>query len=116
MTTTDSDVLRAEYSRRSALVLDPLASRLEAHLRQLLGDELRVDSVRVRAKSVDRFLQKAFKQQNGHAKYADPLNQIQDQVGARVPVARAPGRSCAARRDRSGTGPDSQARFPSRSC
>jgi ppGpp synthetase/RelA/SpoT-type nucleotidyltranferase len=39
-----------------------------------------------RPKSVDRFLQKAAKNTNGEPKYSDPLNQIQDQIGARIVV------------------------------
>jgi putative GTP pyrophosphokinase len=45
-----------------------------------------VDSVRVRAKSTDRFVIKANKQEERQPKYSDPLNQIQDQIGARIVV------------------------------
>jgi ppGpp synthetase/RelA/SpoT-type nucleotidyltranferase len=38
----------------------------------------------VRAKSVDRFVQKAQTTVDDKPKYIDPLNQIQDQIGARV--------------------------------
>lgn len=63
-----------------------LAPRIEGHLRDLIGDRSRIDSVRVRRKSIDRFLQKAAKEEDGQLKYSDPLNQIQDQIGARLIV------------------------------
>jgi len=43
-----------------------------------------LDRVSARAKEVDRFLEKAARQEGGRRKYTDPLNQIQDQLGARV--------------------------------
>jgi ppGpp synthetase/RelA/SpoT-type nucleotidyltranferase len=47
---------------------------------------LHIDRVAVRAKSTERFIQKALKIENGYPKYPDPLNQIQDQIGARIVV------------------------------
>ena len=61
-----------------------LAARIEDHLKNLFGSLARIDRVSARAKSVDRFLGKAAKLQDGKPKYEDPLNQIQDQVGARI--------------------------------
>jgi putative GTP pyrophosphokinase len=49
-----------------------------------LAAEPRIDRVTARPKSIDRFLAKARKVENGKPKYAEPLRQIQDQVGARV--------------------------------
>jgi ppGpp synthetase/RelA/SpoT-type nucleotidyltranferase len=43
-----------------------------------------LDRVFVRAKAVDRFLEKAARLEGGERKYTDPLNQIQDQLAARV--------------------------------
>jgi putative GTP pyrophosphokinase len=62
----------------------PLASGLEAHLKGLFEGFPRIDRISVRAKNVDRFVAKAEKQENGGPKYTAPLNQIQDQVGARI--------------------------------
>src|SRR5690606_10068120 len=39
-----------------------------------------------RAKDVSSFLLKADQVENGQPKYADPLNEIQDQIGARIIV------------------------------
>lgn len=73
-----------EYGRRRAECFAPLAGRLETFLADALGDMPRVDRITARAKSVDRFVDKALKIEKGVPKYADPLKQIQDQVGARV--------------------------------
>jgi ppGpp synthetase/RelA/SpoT-type nucleotidyltranferase len=78
------DDLRARYSARYNEVLRPLAQRLQTYLDGLLADTPRVDSVRVRAKSIDRFVEKAGKEHDGQPKYSDPMNQIQDQIGSRI--------------------------------
>ncbi len=46
----------------------------------------RIDRISARAKSPDRFLAKATKDKDGARKYADPFNEIQDQVAARITV------------------------------
>jgi putative GTP pyrophosphokinase len=73
----------AYAARREAMLL-PLAARLEAHLKGLFDTYPRIDRISVRAKSVERFIAKAEKQTEGRPKYSDPLNQIQDQLGARI--------------------------------
>jgi putative GTP pyrophosphokinase len=80
------DTVRDEYSRRFGTILEPLATRLSRYLNDLVVGQPRVDSVRVRAKSIDRFATKANKHEGRHPKYSDPLNQIQDQMGARIVV------------------------------
>jgi putative GTP pyrophosphokinase len=72
------------YAARWERVLLPLANRLEVHLKGLFDGFPRIDRISVRAKNVDRFVMKAQKQENGKPKYDDPLNQIQDQIGARI--------------------------------
>jgi putative GTP pyrophosphokinase len=72
------------YTARRETVLLPLAARLEAHLKGLFDNYQRIDRISVRAKSVDRFIAKAEKQTEGKPQYSDPLNQIQDQIGARI--------------------------------
>jgi putative GTP pyrophosphokinase len=72
------------YAARRATMLLPLAERLEAHLKGLFDTHPRIDRIYVRAKSVDRFVAKAEKKTEGKPKYSDPLNQIQDQLGARI--------------------------------
>ena len=76
--------LERDYLERRNKVLVPLAKSLEEHLRGLLKDIPRIDRISTRPKSVDRFVEKATKVENGRAKYDDPLHQIQDQIGARV--------------------------------
>jgi ppGpp synthetase/RelA/SpoT-type nucleotidyltranferase len=67
--------------------LEPIAQKLETHLADNLASFSRVDQVRVRVKTVSSFCAKArTKSESGGPKYRDPLNQIQDQVGARVVV------------------------------
>ncbi|MGY4232931.1 putative GTP pyrophosphokinase [Bradyrhizobium sp. USDA 4449] len=72
------------YSARYHVALAPVAKALEAHLGDLLGSEPRVDRISARAKSIDRFLAKAEAVVEGKIKYADPLLEIQDQLGARI--------------------------------
>lgn len=65
----------------------PIAKKLECFLSDLLRDFSRIDRISARAKTPDRFLGKAKKcNLDGTAKYADPISEIQDQVGARIIV------------------------------
>ena len=76
--------LELQYRTRFETFLEPVAGLLETHLKDSLSHVSRVDRISARAKSVERFLQKAMKVDDGQAKYSDPLSQIQDQLGARV--------------------------------
>jgi putative GTP pyrophosphokinase len=76
--------LENEYIRRYSTFLTPVAKKLELYLRDLCDTCPRIDRVSSRAKSVDRFIQKAVKEENGAPKYSNPLVQIQDQIGARI--------------------------------
>src|SRR5262245_611987 len=78
--------LEAEYRVRYERVLKPLAQRIEREIQSYFADEPRIDRITARAKSVDRFLEKSQKVDNGEPRYEDPLKEIQDQVGARVVV------------------------------
>ena len=78
--------LAAEYTHRLSTALEPAARALEMHLRDLFGSVARVDRINARAKSVERFLAKASTQTDGAPKYAEPLVEIQDQIGARIVV------------------------------
>ena len=81
------DELRAEYGRRHRDILAPLATKLSDQLGTDVKGLERIDRVSARAKGVDRFMGKATKlEKDGSRKYADPLNQIQDQIGARIVV------------------------------
>jgi putative GTP pyrophosphokinase len=76
--------LENEYRRRFETILVPLAKALERHLKDTLKGQVRIDRISARAKSVDRFVAKATATEDGRLKYSEPLQQIQDQVGARV--------------------------------
>jgi ppGpp synthetase/RelA/SpoT-type nucleotidyltranferase len=76
--------LQTAYEERFKQMLQPLAQRLEAQLKDTFGKHKRIDRISVRPKSIERFVAKAAKQIDGEAKYNDPLNQIQDQIGARI--------------------------------
>lgn len=75
------------YQRRFRDVLSPVANNLEQLLKSYCSTCGHVDRIVARAKSPERFLQKASKiAEDGYPKYADPLEQIQDQIGARIVV------------------------------
>ena len=79
--------LETLYRRRHDSVLVRLADALSEHISEHIKGQLRIDRVSVRAKSVDRFLKKAAAtNEDGKQKYAEPLDQIQDQIGARIVV------------------------------
>lgn len=78
-----SDV-EAEYRVRYEKALLPIAEKLGRYLSDLLAGQERIDRVSTRPKSVDRFVGKATKLNDGNPKYAEPLHQIQDQIGARI--------------------------------
>ena len=80
-----SDIETA-YRTRHAEVLIPLAKRLEEYLRTHFQSFKRIDRVVARAKAISRFVAKATKTEDGRPKYSEPLEQIQDQIGARVIV------------------------------
>ncbi len=78
------NLLRAEYGRRYDIVLSPLANALCAFLTDILKERPRIDRIAARPKNVDRFIAKATKVVDGKPKYDEPLEQIQDQIGARI--------------------------------
>ena len=78
--------LEKAYRERFELVLKPLAKAIEEQLREYFDGHPRIDRITARAKSVERFLEKAQKEEDGKRKYTEPLHQIQDQVGARVVI------------------------------
>ena len=78
--------LLAEYTKRHRQHLVPMAEKLCAELLQNIAGFERIDRVAVRAKEPARFQRKATKLENGKPKYEFPLDQIQDQIGARIIV------------------------------
>lgn len=77
-------ILCETYTQRYHDVLLPTARELEGYLKNIFDDTSRIDKICVRAKNIRSFMLKANKHENGTAKYSDPLNQIQDQIGARI--------------------------------
>lgn len=85
MTTVDD--LRQSYQERYDKILTPIATNLEKHIKDRLINVPHIDRVSARAKNVERFMAKAIKtNDDGKPKYSDPMNQIQDQIGARIVV------------------------------
>ena len=79
--------LADRYEARFTNVLAPAAEKLQSYIRGILEGAERVDSVSARGKSPERFADKALKLDDKmNLKYTDPLNQIQDQIGARITV------------------------------
>jgi putative GTP pyrophosphokinase len=85
---TDSNqehkMLKAEYTRRYDAVLAPLAGQLRAFLSHCLEGQPRIDGIAARPKRIEKFVTKATKTVEGKPKYQEPLEEIQDQVGARI--------------------------------
>jgi ppGpp synthetase/RelA/SpoT-type nucleotidyltranferase len=79
--------LEEEYTIRYYKALLTISIDLENELKSNLEGILHIDRIYSRAKSIDRFMQKARKKdEEGNIKYSDPLYQIQDQIGARIIV------------------------------
>lgn len=77
--------LAGKYEDRYKRILLPLADKLETHIKLHFNGEPRIDRIKVRAKSISSFLNKAkIIGDDGNLKYSDPLNQIQDQIAARI--------------------------------
>lgn len=79
--------LEDTYAARYELLVK-IAADINVNLTAILANYPRVDIVKARAKSVDRFMKKTGKldPDTGKPYYDDPLSEIQDQVGARVVV------------------------------
>lgn len=77
--------LEQAYTKRHSDALVPMSEALNVLLGQYCAGLERIDRIAARAKSVKRFLAKAAKRDKaGNQKYADPLQEIQDQIGARI--------------------------------
>jgi len=82
----ESDLLSL-YTERHDTVLEQISALLETHIFELVSDLSRIDRISARAKKPDRFLGKATKKDgDNNPKYSDPINEIQDQIGARITV------------------------------
>lgn len=67
--------------------LRDIAINLEKYLSEILVEHSHIDRISARAKDPDRFAAKAVKPDaNGGLKYQHPMQEIQDQIGARITV------------------------------
>lgn len=82
------NILKEAYIEKYQNFLSPAAKRLEGYFKELLSGVERIDNICTRAKSVDRFVAKAIKidEKSNVPKYTEPLEEIQDQIGARIVV------------------------------
>lgn len=79
--------VRQQYNLLYENLLNPISTRLECYLSELCLNVPRIDRIKARAKSPERFARKAEKlKDDGKPKYTDPLAQIQDLVAARIVV------------------------------
>jgi ppGpp synthetase/RelA/SpoT-type nucleotidyltranferase len=84
--------MNADYAIRDEYVsrfndLSVTAEKLCTYLRGITSQIPRIDSITSRAKSPDRYFNKALKlDADGNRKYAQPKYGIQDQIGARINV------------------------------
>jgi putative GTP pyrophosphokinase len=76
--------LADKYAKRLERHLRPMRQGLESFVKDQVRDCPRIDRVMARVKDLDRFLEKAGREVDGEPKYLDPLNEIQDQIGARI--------------------------------
>jgi putative GTP pyrophosphokinase len=82
-----TDDLLLKYTRLYQEVLRPVASSLQRLLEGYMDRVDHVERVIARAKDPDRFIEKARRTApGGRPKYAEPLSQVQDQIGARIIV------------------------------
>lgn len=79
-----NDDLAEKYRDRYESVLTPISEKLQKYLERILGDTPHIDRVAVRAKALTSFVRKAATTVDDSRKYDDPLNEIQDQIGARI--------------------------------
>lgn len=76
--------LVSEYTLRFNAVLKISASSLKDHLESVFSACEGICWITTRAKTIDSFLSKAGRMEGSEVRYQDPLNEIQDQVGALI--------------------------------
>jgi putative GTP pyrophosphokinase len=79
-----AETLETSYRTRHQVALTPIAEALRQYIVEIFKCEPRIDRITARAKDPDSFLKKANTRVNNRVKYAEPLSQIQDQIGARI--------------------------------
>ncbi|GAB5407315.1 MAG: hypothetical protein Aurels2KO_55460 [Aureliella sp.] len=76
--------LTAAYTEKFNVILQPAAEKLCEFLEPMFYEHPGVCRVSTRPKKIKSFLDKAAIEEDGKPKYGDPLNEIQDQLGALV--------------------------------
>lgn len=77
------------YTKRYNFLVEAakdLKSDLTNTFDNILRTEIHIDRIDTRAKGITRFVDKALKEKDGNLKYQNPINEIQDQIGARILV------------------------------
>lgn len=77
------------YTKRYNFLVEAakdLKSDLTNTFDNILRTEIHIDRIDTRAKGIARFVDKALKEKDGNLKYQNPINEIQDQIGARILV------------------------------
>ncbi len=78
--------LKTTYQKRIP-TFEKVATALERLLHEILQDIPRIDNITARVKTARRFVEKAERtSSSGQPRYHDPLQDIQDQIGARIVV------------------------------
>lgn len=73
------------YTKRFNVVLSRIDAKLQEFLDSVFGSSSAVCKISTRPKNIDSFIKKAEQvNDDGKPKYADPLTEIQDQLGALV--------------------------------
>lgn len=69
-------------------ILEKVAKEIKINLEELLSETPRIDKISTRVKKCSRFVEKANRLDHisGNSKYKYPLEEIQDQIGARAVV------------------------------
>lgn len=83
----NNDELKKSY-QECVLVLNEIAIEIKNILLELLSDMPHIDMISTRVKDPERFLEKAkrINKESKKPKYNYPLEEIQDQIGARIVV------------------------------
>ena len=78
--------LKSTYTERYGHLNSNWRPRLEVDLSKRFASAKHIERISVRVKDIDRFIAKAETLIDGKKKYSDPINQIQDQIAARIVV------------------------------
>lgn len=78
-----SDDTRQRFLERY-VALQTASRQIKQDLTEYMHTQPRIDKIEARPKSPDRFFEKCDRQEDDKPKYTEPLEEIQDQIGARI--------------------------------